>query len=241
MCLGINKIVKLYDSNSVSICGKKGRGKDMLTANVIARRRAKYYVSNVDYKIKGKRYIRFNPELLRTGNDYRSFMYDKITRYVYPYPDGVDIYLSDCGVYFPAQYCNQLNNEFKDIPTFCALSRQLGECYMHTNAQALNRVWDKIREQSDTYIECLSCKVIGKLVIQKVRIYERYDTAIAGVPPCVLSLPLTGEDRQRVKIEREKYRIQYGEIKERILIYFNRSNYDTRTFKTMLESEDYDN
>lgn len=231
----INKLAKLYENNSVSVCGKKGRGKDMLTANIIARRKSRYYISNVDYRIKGKTFIRFDPKLLQCGNDYRSFLQKRITRYVYPYPDNVDIYISDTGVYFPAQYCNQLNNEFRDIPTFCALSRHLGDCYLHTNAQSLNRVWDKIREQSDTYIECLSCKVIGKIVIQRIRVYERYDSALAGVPPCRLSLPLTKEERLNVKIERERYRIQYGDIKEYLLIYFNKSNYDTRIFKTLLE------
>lgn len=234
----INQLAKLYENNSVSICGKKGRGKDMLTANVIARRKPRYYISNVDYRVKGKTFIRFDPKLLQCGNDYRNFLQKRITRYVYPYPDNVDIYISDTGVYFPAQYCNQLNNEFRDIPTFCALSRHLGDCYLHTNAQALNRVWDKIREQSDTYIECLSCKVIGKIVIQRIRIYERYESALASIPPCRLSLPLTKEERLNVKIERERYRIQYGEIKEKLLIYVNKSNYDTRIFKTLLEVED---
>lgn len=236
----IYDVARLFENNSVSVCGKKGRGKDMLTANVIARRKGKYYISNVDYHCKGKTFIRFNPALLQCGNTYREFLTRKVSRYVYPYPDGVDIYISDTGVYFPSQYCNQLNNEFRDIPTFTALSRHLGECFMHTNAQALNRVWDKIREQSDTYITCLSCKVIGKLVIQRIRIYERYDTALANVPPCRLSLPLTAQERNNVRIERERYRILYGDIKERTIIYFNRSKYDTRAFKTLLESDSND-
>lgn len=238
----IQSITKLYDNNSVSICGKKGRGKDILTANVIARRKAKYYISNCDYKVKGKTFIRFVPSKLRTDNTYREFLDGKVKKYIYPYPDGTDIYVSDCGIYFPSQYCGELNKEYKDIPVFMALSRQLGDCYVHTNAQCLNRVWDKIREQSDVYVDCRWCKVLfGKWVIQSVRIYEQYDSAVRSVPPCRISVPLFNlERRQRALLEREKYRIQYGEIKTKLLIYKNKSNYDTRFFKTILEVEDDD-
>lgn len=240
--MGITKIAKLYNQNCVSSCGKKGRGKDMLTANVIARRKGKYYISNVDYKIKGKKWIRFNPELLQMGNDYRNFIEDRFNRYVYPYPDGVDIYISDCGVYFPSQYNGELNARYRDIPTFSALSRQLGDCYLHTNAQALNRVWDKLREQSDIYLSCQWCKVIfGKIVIQCVREYELYESAVNNVPPCRISVPLNAERRQRAQIEIEKYRCQHGKIKTHYLIYINKSNYDTRMFKELLENEKQDN
>lgn len=235
----INQIVKLYDKNSVSTCGKKGRGKDMLTANVVARRKPKYYISNVDYKVKGKTFIEFIPAKLRTGNDYRDFLERKTKKYIYPYPDGTDIYISDCGVYFPSQYCNELNRDYKDIPTFMALSRQLGDCYVHTNAQTLNRVWDKIREQSDIYIDCRWCKVFfGKIVVQCVRIYEKYDSAVNTVPPCPIKLPLMNADRrQRAMIERQNYECAHGKIKTRFLVYVNKSKYDTRLFKTILEVE----
>lgn len=237
--MGIRKIVKLYENNSVSVCGKKGRGKDILTANVIARRHRPYYISNVDYKVKNSRYIRFNPSLLKTGNNYRDFIENSVKEYIYPYPDGTDIYVSDCGVYFPAQYCGELNRDYKDIPTFMALSRQLGDCYVHTNAQALGRVWDKIREQSDVYLSCQWCKVFlrGKLVVQVVREYERYDSAVSNQPPCRLSLPLmcNQDVRNRTRIAKEQYTAQHGKIKTHLLIYWNKSKYDTRIFKTILE------
>lgn len=240
----MRKILKLYDNNSVSICGKKGRGKDMLTANVIARRKRPYYISNVDYKVKNSRYIRFNPALLRTGNDYRDFIKNETKQYIYPYPDGTDIYISDCGVYFPAQYCGELNRDYKDIPTFMALSRQLGECYVHTNAQALNRVWDKIREQSDIYLNCLWCKTFfrGKIVVQCVREYERYESAVNAQPPCRITVPLLANNQTRttVRMAREQYTATHGKIKTHFLIYFNKSKYDTRLFKTILERDPYE-
>lgn len=239
--MGIRSIVKLFNNNSVSVCGKKGRGKDMLTANVIARRNRPYYISNVDYKVRNSRFIRFNPALLKTGNNYKSFIEQEIKPYIYPYPDGTDIYISDCGVYFPAQYCGELNRDYKDIPTFMALSRQLGDCFVHTNAQALNRVWDKVREQSDIYLSCQWCKVFfrGKIVVQCVREYEKYESAVNNQPPCRLTIPLFGgaDCRNRVKIAREQYTATHGRIKTHYLIYVNRSKYDTRLFKTILEVE----
>jgi hypothetical protein len=237
---GLRPIVKLFDNNSVSICGKKGRGKDLLMSNVVARRKSKYYISNVDYHCKNKQFIRFSGEKLSTGNTYADFLNDTCKQYIYPYPDGTDIYLSDCGIYFPSQYCGELNRDYRDIPVFMALSRQLGDCYVHTNAQALNRVWDKIREQSDTYIDCRGCKVLNlfglKIVFQRIRIYERYDSAVAGVPPCRIRIPVFGSQaKSNAKIERERYAVAYGDVKSRLLIYLHRTKYDTRVFKSILE------
>lgn len=177
----MRRVLKLYKENSVSVCGKKGRGKDILQANVIARRKCRYYISNIDYKVKGSNWISLNLKKLRVGNTYDDFL-SQPKLYIYPYPDGTDIYLSDCGIYFPAQYCNELNRKYADIPVFMALSRQLGKCAVHQNAQALNRVWDKIREQSDTYITCLWCKVICGFVFQKIRVHEKYESAYNLTP-----------------------------------------------------------
>lgn len=237
MLISINQLKRIYNKNSVSICGKKGKGKDMLTANIIARRRSRYYISNVDYKLKNKVYIPFVPQKIKTNNTYRNFIDGDTKAYYYPYPDNADIYISDCGIYFPSQYNGELNRDYKDIPVFMALSRQLGNCFVHTNSQALNRVWDKIREQSDIYISCQECYVIGKLVIQNIRIYERYESACDNVPPFSLKCPLNAERRQKYEIEKQRYHIQYGKIKSCTLIYFNKSKYDTRLFKTLLETE----
>lgn len=249
--IGIKSICRLYKKNSVSVCGKKGRGKDMLTANVIARRAfhplknprgCRYYVSNVDYKVRGCTWIKFDPAVLRVGNNYSSFIEKKVKKYIYPYPDGTDFYISDCGIYFPAQYCGELNRDYKDIPTFMALSRQLGDCYVHTNAQTLNRVWDKIREQSDIYISCQWCKVFGRVVVQCVRIYEKYESALANVPPFRTSMPLFNMQAQaQVRIARDQYRCQHGKITTKYLVYLNKSKYDTRLFKTILEVEEDEN
>ena len=229
------KIVKLFEDGNVCVCGLRGRGKDLLMANV-ASRRGLEYVCNVDYG--GNRH-QFNPMDYDCGkNTYREFISGKVKSYVYPWPDGTDIYISDAGVYFPAQYCNELNRDYGYFATFMALSRHLGECNVHFNAQNLNRVWDKIREQSDCYIMCNGCIVLfGTIVLQMVTLYELYDSALKRVPPFRLSRPLLNRDRQyQWEIQKSQYDIAHGSIKRKLLIYIHKSNYNTRFFKEVLEN-----
>lgn len=234
----MRKIVKLFNEHSVSVSGVKGSGKDLLMSNVVARRK-KYYISNADYKCKKSPYIKLDFRKLRTGNTYKNFLENAVKEYIYPYPDGTDIYISDCGIYFPCQYNEKLNKEYEDIITFVALSRQLGNARIHTNAQALNRVWDKLREQSDTYIVCQSAKVVCGFVIQKIRIYERYESAEKNVPPLRVRIPPLANATVRAQYQQIKtnYEIAHGRIQSRILIYRNKSKYDTRLFKSILEGD----
>lgn len=227
---GLKKVVKLFDDGNVSVSGLRGRGKDLLTSNVVARRGLPY-VSNCDY---GFNYVPFDIERYDIKNTYTNFIYNRFKYYKFPYEDKTDIYLSDCGIYFPSQYFKDLDNKFGFFSVFMALSRHLGNCNVHTNSQALNRVWDKIREQSDTYIVCRSCKVFfGKLVIQNIRVYEKYDSAVANVPPLRFNSGLLTSQVNKTNIELAKrnYFISYGDIKCYTLIYFNKSMYNTRFFK----------
>ena len=230
----MRKIIKLFEEGNVSVCGLRGKGKDMLMANVVIRR-DKPYVSNTDY---GGKFIRFDPELLNCKNTWRNFMAGKLNHYEYPYDDGVDIYLGDGGVYMPSQYQGELCKLYGHIPVFMALSRHLGDCNVHYNVQNLNRMWDKVREQSDLYIRCIWCKVLfGRWVIQKVMLYEKYESAVNRVPVFRLRRPLLNPDRlQMWEIQKSNYDIAHGSVKSRILIYRNKSNYNTRVFKEMLEN-----
>lgn len=234
----MRSIVKLFNKHSVAIAGAKGSGKDMLEGNVIARSKRKYYISNLDYQIKRKKFIRLNLEKFAIGNRYDNFIKGQITPYVYPYPDNIDIFISDCGIYFPSQYNNELNRKYPEFPIFMALSRQLGECYVHTNAQSYKRVWDKIREQSDRFILCRGCKVLfGKIVIQRIRIYERRDTFENEIQPFRSRFTLNREKRERQFQERINYENLHGLIKPKLFIYVNKTNYNTRMFKELLENE----
>ena len=230
----MKQIIKLFESGNVSVCGLRGRGKDMLFANVICRRK-KHYVSNVDY---GGLREPFVPLQYDCGkNTYKHFISGNVNYYDYPWPDGTDLYISDAGLYFPAQHCNELNRDFPYFSTFVALTRQLGECNMHFNVQNLNRCWDKIREQSDIYIMCNRCIVWHGWVLQLVTIYDQYDSAVKRVPPFRIKRPLFNPDRQlQWEMAYQSYLIAHGKIKSRILIYRNQSNYDTRVFKEMLKN-----
>ena len=230
----MRKIIKLFESGNVCVCGLRGRGKDMLFANVVMRRMLPY-VSNTNY---GGDFNLFRPLDYNVGcNTYQNFLDGNVNFYAYPHSDGTDIYVADAGVYFPSQYCSELNRKYGSLSYFMALSRQLGLCNFHFNVQNLNRVWDKIREQSDIYIMCNYCKVLKfGFVLQKVTIYERYESAVDRVPPYRRPrVRLNADRKMNIQLEKQKYRTSYGDIKSRILFYRNISNYDTRIFKTMLE------
>ena len=230
----MKKIIQLFESGNVSVSGLRGRGKDLLMANV-AVRRGMPYVSNIDY---GGQHIEFHPEDIDCGqNTYYNFIRGQVNQYVYPFPEGTDIYISDAGIYFPAQYTNELNKHYGYFSTFMALSRHVGNCNVHFNSQNLNRVWDKIREQSDIYITCNRCLVLfGKIVFQKVTIYEKYDSAVSRVPPYRPPKAMFGASKVNVELEAQRYKITYGDIQRRMLVYIHKSPYDTRRFKAMLEN-----
>lgn len=229
----MKKIIKLFQSGNVCVCGLRGRGKDMLFANVVTRR-ALPYVSNTDY---GGDCIPFDPHNYDCGgNTYENFLDGDILYYEYPHEDGTDIYLGDAGLYFPAQYCKELNKKYPFISTFVAITRQLGLCNFHFNVQNLNRVWDKIREQSDIYIMCNWCKVLPfGIVFQKVTIYEKYESAVDRVPPYrPPKVRLNSDRKMNIQMEKQRYRTAHGDIEVRVLCYRNKSTYDTRIFKKML-------
>lgn len=232
-------VVGLFKKHSVSVFGAKGSGKDMLFGNVIARRDKSAYVSNLNYKIKDKHYIPFSYDTININNRFTDFLNKTINYYEYPFGDGADIYLSDCGTYFPSQYYSQLDKFYSEMPLFMALSRQLGDCYVHTNCQSFNRVWDKIREQSDRYVMCLGCVVLFGFVFQKVRIYERYESALEHITPFSWytgNIVLSKEEREICVQKHQEHINRYGNIKEKILFYRNKSKYDTRYFCGVLKN-----
>lgn len=236
----IGTVVHMFNDGNVCVVGLRGRGKDMLVGNVIARRKLPY-VSNVDYKCKHSRFKPFRPLDYDTKNSYKDFISGNLKEYVYPHDDGTDIYISDAGVYFPSQYCSELNKQYGGLVSFMALSRHLGKCNVHINVQNLNRCWDKIREQSDLYISCNKCIVFCGFVLQLVTIYEKYDSCVSRVPPFSMKKPIMNKDRmQQWEMAYNNYRCSYGKVERRILFYRNISKYDTRIFKTMLSQAEID-
>lgn len=233
------KIIRMFERGSVQVCGMRGHGKDMLMANVIARRKLPY-VSNIDY---GGNFIPFDYSQIDLRCTYRDIVAGNVPYYSYPYPPNADIYLSDCGIYFPAQYCNELNRDYKSFPTFYALLRHLSGGYasLHTNSQQISRVWDKIREQGEQYLMCNWCKLLfgGRIVVQRVTIYDKYESAVNRVRPNRIRLmpfDLNPDVRLRKKMYIDTFYNQHGDVRSHLLIYRNKAKYNTHHFKEVFEN-----
>jgi len=233
--MNIRKLCRLFKKYSYLVCGMRGRGKDILFANITCRRKEPY-ISNTDY---GGKWLPFEYEKLNCGNNtYDNFITGDILYYETPYEDGTDIYLADIGVYFPAQYCNELNRKYPQMATLQALLRHIQNASFHANVQAPHRAWDKIREHYDKFLMCEECYVLfHKLVIQEITIYERYKSFEDHVPPFPLRKPLFSPERRfQWEMLHTNYLISHGEIKRYRLIYFNKSKYCTRIFKEMMKN-----
>lgn len=228
-----SSIVKLFKEGNVCVTGLRGKGKDLLMGNVIARRNEEY-VSNLDY---GCSYNKLSiSKLLLSGNTYLNLINGNVAYYAYPYSMGSDVYISDAGVYFPSQHCNELNKRYDGLAAYMALSRQVSHNNVHINAQNLNRVWDKIREQSGIYITCRRCWYICGLVIQWITIYDKMQSCIDRVKPCRVNVPLFNKEAKvQAQIYRDKFFNQHGTVENHILIYFNKSSHDTYYFEKLFK------
>lgn len=231
--MSIRKICKMFDNGSVCVTGQRGSGKDLLTANVTVRRK-KPYASNVDY---GGDYKPLElSKLDMGGNTYDDFINGSLKPYHHPYERGLDIIISDVGVYLPAQYCNELNKKYPYFPTYFALSRQVSGNNVHISVQNLARCWDKLREQSETYIKCNWCKVVFGFVIQSITVYDRADSCQARVKPCRITVPMfaNAERKLQAQMYRDTFFNTHGSVRDMLLIYRNKSNYDTLIFEKLL-------
>lgn len=238
----INKkrIVRLFEEGNVIVSGMKGRGKDLLFCIVINARK-KNYISNVQYSSPKKKYQRFDADFKvweLSGNSYVDMVTGEIKQYVYPYPDGMDWYISDAGIYFPSQYQSELCKRYKSAPMFQALSRHLGDCAVHTNVQNMPRVWDKIREQSDIYIRMHRSKVFfGKLCYVCAYVYSQREACESGVVPPRFGIGKTA------KQAKYNFEISHGKIQKISFFCKLPYKYDSRRFKKILENncKDYEN
>lgn len=231
---GLNHYVKLFRKHSVIVTGMRGSGKDMLMSNIACRNKA--YIGNVKYR-DDDGYIPLDFDKLDVLNSSDDLISGNVTPYQYPYPDNIDIYISDAGIYFPSFDFKRLNSRYPRLPHFLALSRHLGDCNVHCNVQNLDRLWDKFREQSDLYIYCRSCRVIGSLVIQELTLYDRPESCQARVKPYAVRKPsiFAGKEaRQAWDLDYARFAETHGQVVNDILIYFNKSSYDTRAFRSIL-------
>lgn len=246
----LKRFIRLtFKKGNTITTGLRGTGKDMLTANVIARRK-KPYISNVDYNAKRSAFIPLKLKAWDVKNNYDNFIKDEIVPYDYPYPEECDFYVSDAQLYFPSQEFSAIERKFPNIANFQSLSRHLASANVHCNTQNLDRLWNKIKEQADIYIRCEKCLVIPRLlfrrkpkwVIQVVTVYDKAESCQNRVKPFKpLPIPLGNKGGSRAIIRAKNVELKRdfdernGSVKRYLLIYKNKSNYDTRLFKTILK------
>ena len=233
-------IIKKFENGNVCVCGLRGKGKDTLFGNVIVRRKQDY-ISNLDYTKRDK-YIPLNFDNLDCGcATWLEFVEGNIPYYEFPYPFGADVYVSDVGIYLPSQYCNEINKKYPHIATYQAICRQLSRNNFHINTQNLNRCYDKIREQSTTYLWCdkmLYLKIpLFPIVFQKVIEYDKFQSACDRVKPPRIRVPMFNKDAQmQARVYLDKFHNTYGTVKVHWLIYRNKSKHDTYYFEKMFKN-----
>ena len=230
------QLKRLFEQGNVCVVGLRGTGKDVLFGNVIARRK-QTYVSNLDYNCDDSQFLQLDFSKLDMGcNSYLNFIRGDVNFYEFPYPLGSDVYISDVGVYLPAQYCNELNRLFPYLPTYFALSRQVSHNNVHFNVQNLNRAWDKIREQSNVYIHCRKCIIFCGFVFHWIRYYDKFQSCVDRVQPCRVRTPLFNKEaRIQAQIYRDNFFNLHGTVRNRFLIYRHRSGHDTYYFEKLLK------
>lgn len=222
-------ILNTFKDGNVMVVGMKGKGKDLLFS-FVTNKRKKEYISNVDYT-DGIKHIEFDPikQLGVGGNTCEDLIEGTIKKYDYPYPDGIDYYISDGGIYFPSQEDSKLKKKYRSTAVFMALSRHLGDCNVHINVQNYNRLWLLMREQSDNYILCRKAKVFfGKICRQVMYVYDNAASCQNRVKPMKKRLG------KKARIEYDKFTAQYGEIKKIVIWHILKHKYDSRRFKAIL-------
>lgn len=221
-------LLNAFDNYDCAVYGFRGTGKDVLFAHAINLKGGKHY-SNIFYNADTE--VRDLKDLNVGGNTYEDFINGDIKKFEPNFEDGYHFFISDAGVYLGCQYNKELNQNYGELPIHIALRRHLYDSHVHTNSQALNRPWDKVREQQGCFIHTLGTIDCGDFLIVKAISYTKYESAFECLPPTDKS------DRFHV--------MKYGEILEhKFKVPVSSLTYDTRHFKTILlnnEEEKQDN
>lgn len=211
-------LLNAFDNYDCAVYGFRGAGKDVLFAHAINLKGGKHY-SNIYYNNETE--VRDLKDLHVGGNEYPDFISGNIQRFEPNFEDGYHFFISDAGVYLGCQYNKELNQNYGELPIHITLRRHLYDSHVHTNSQALNRPWDKIREQQGCFIHALETKDYGDFLIVKAISYTKYESALECLPP---------------PEKPDKYHVmRYGEILEhKFKVPVSSLTYDTRHFKTQL-------
>lgn len=175
-------LVNEFRRCNVMVFGKKGTGKDLIFAHVIALRGEKHY-ANIPYD-QNTEVIDLH-ELSAGDNTFEDFINGTVRPFEPRFEEGCDVYVSDAGVYVPNTSDRLLNEKYGSMPVLLALSRQLYLMNIHTNCQGFDRPWKKFREQADSYIKTKRTVRRGDCLYVEIFGYDKYSDAENEINPVV--------------------------------------------------------
>lgn len=230
----INIILTIFRSGNTLVAGHKGTGKDLLFNMVICKREKAGEIHAANIKYTDKTRVAHPKEYCIEDISYEDFItgnYPIISKH---FTAKEDYYISEAGLCLPSWQHSKLEKHryIKQLPITMALSRQLGEFNIHANAQAFNRIWDKLREQADYYIWTERCKVKFGIVVQQLIIYSRAESALQHIQPYETRRNLLGLKNKEDLIRAVQHNARYGYIERLNIIYKypKNSKYNTRDF-----------
>lgn len=228
-------ICKKFIEGNCIVVGKKGKGKDLFFNQIINKRKSKC-ISNIQYN---PTFCKKKPlDYLKLKNDkgeelkYSDFLSGKFQPVEKQLNECQDYYISDCGVFLPSQCQAELCKKYPSLPITYALSRHLARMNIHANSQALNRIWDKLREQADSYFIIRKSINCGLFFLQKVTYYDDYNRCLQNMRPFKSNKLLSSKENRALF---ENYTAQNGLIKNMWTIQLNKNiKYDTREFHKII-------
>lgn len=220
------RIVNAFKRNNVLVFGRRGKGKDLIFQEVIAKRHEPYQ-ANIDYGFKRRREA-WASDLSVSPNTYENFIANKvITIEKHEELEGVDAYISDMGVVLPSQMDSVLHKKFPSFPIYYALSRHLYNSNIHGNTQNLERVWKAVREQADYFVQARGVINLPFMLIVRTTEYDKYKSAVAELSPVHGGGLLNSFRRAETAV----YNASNGFIKDGFFIVWKRHiKYDTRAY-----------
>lgn len=218
-------VKKAIKNGNIIVFGHKGKGKDLFFQYMVNLENKEYF-SNMNY---GGKFNDFDlVKDLDLGITYENLI-DNNFEIVEKNEklEGRDIYLSDGGIYFPAQYDSALHRKYKSFPLLYAVQRHLYNSNIHVNTQALTRLWKALREQADSFFKCHGVIKIFGILIVSFTYYSEYRSAENGVLP----FPKPLLESKEVKAQRLQFESTNGVIQKGIILLHKKNiKYDTRAF-----------
>lgn len=223
--MGNNVIKRRFKRCNVIVFGKKGTGKDLVFNKAINLRKQPCY-TNIPYADEYCQLARIQ-DFAVSPNTYRNFLDDNIQVIPKTLNERMDFYISDGGIALPSQYHGELDKKYPSLPIFYALSRHLVNANVHINTQNLNRVWDKLREQADTYIRVERTINVFGFLFTTFTVYDYYESA----KQCLQPYPHSIFSSSYNTAQRNEYIAVNGQIERHIICQHKSTvKYDTRYF-----------